>query len=134
MATGAVITKGGKNQALNMLYNGTATNSKVSQFKIGTGTTTPAETDTTLETAITSWTGGNDEKNFVSGFPTFNTTDKKVTTRGFVTASEANGNSVTEAGEVNTDGTPVLFSHDVFTAITKTATIQISFIWVHQMP
>ena len=37
----------------------------------------------------------------------------------------ANGNAITEVGDLNTDGTPVMFSHIVTTVISKTNKVQV---------
>jgi len=127
MANGAVFTKNGFNTMLNRAFKASPDYTAMSRFKIGTGTTTPTTADTDLETPITAWSGGSDYKDFVSGYPTFDEANQKVQTQGFIASTEANGNSITELGEFNTDGTPVLGSHIVITGITKTATIQVFF-------
>lgn len=113
------------NALLNRGYKSSPDNLPPSRFKIGTGTTTPADTDTGLETVIAGWNAASDFKDFVNGYPTFDTANQKVTVQGFIGASQANGNSITEYGDFNTDGTPVCSSHIVFTAITKVSTIQV---------
>lgn len=125
MAAGAVYTKNGYNALFNRGYKSSPDNTVPSRFKIGTGTTTPVETDTDLETPIEGWNAASDFKDFVAGHPTFDTGNQKVTVQGFIGASQANGNSITEYGDFNTDGTPVCSSHLVFTAITKVSTIQV---------
>lgn len=125
MANGAVYTKGGMNNLLNRGYTTTPTISVPSQFKIGTGSTTPTTTDTNLTTPITSWHAATDYKDFVSGYPTFDTVNQQVTVQGFVGASEANGNTITECGDFNKDGTPSMSSHVVFTGVAKTNAVQV---------
>jgi len=125
MANGAVITKNGANAIFNRAYKATPDYTVPSRFKIGIGTTTPAEADTGLKTVIAGWNAASDFKDFVSGYPTFDTTNQKVTTQGFIGATQANGNTITEFGDFNTDGTPICSSHLVFTGITKVATIQV---------
>ena len=122
---GAVYTISGMVALLNRGYKATPTYTVPSRFGIGTGTTTPTEADVALETPITSWSGASDFKNFVSGYPTFNTTDQKVTTQGFIASTEANSNSISETGDFNTDSAPNISSHIVFTPITKTNTVQV---------
>ena len=84
---------------------------------MGTGTNTPAVGDTDMQTPVN--INGTEFKNFVTGFPTLDTTNMIATARCFVATTEANGNSLTEFGIINTDGTPLLFSHAVHTAISE---------------
>jgi len=128
----SVITTNGRNLTLHRLYTETPTDTAPTVFKIGTGTTTADESDTDLTTTITGWNAGGDTKDFVSGYPQFDTTNKEVTVRGFISSTQANGNTISEVGEFNTDGTPKMFSHDVFTGISKTNTQEIALIWVHK--
>ena len=131
MSAGAVITNGGKNLLLKMLY-GAAGYSAVSKFKVGTGTTTPAAGDTDLQTPVT--IGAAASKAFTAGTLTFDTTNRRVTVQGFIASTECNGNVISEAGEINADGTPVLFSRDVFvTPITKNANTEMQITWTHNV-
>jgi hypothetical protein len=131
MANGASVTTVGKNLALARLFN--STNTVVSQFKIGTGTTTPAVTDVDLTTPVTAWHSATDFGEWVSGYPTFDLVNSKVTVKGYVASTEANGNTLSETGLFNSDGTPVMFSHDVHTAFSKTSTVEAIYTWVFQI-
>jgi len=77
-----------------------------------------------LTTKIANWSGGSDYKNFVTGYPTFDTTNQKVTVQAYIATTEASG-TITEIGDFNTDGTPVMSSHIVFTGIVKTSAVQV---------
>ena len=66
-------------------------------------------------------------KPVVVGTPTFDDTNLVATSQGLLLTTDGNGNSITEFGLVNTDGPPSLFSHAVFTAITKTTSVQVLF-------
>lgn len=125
MSTGSSFVKTGFNAMLNLAFKGTPDYLPPTQFKIGTGTTTPADTDTDVETVISAWYSGTDFKDYVSGYPTFNTVDQKVTFQGFIASTEANSNTITEYADFNADGSPVMFTHSVFTGITKTSAVQI---------
>ncbi len=125
MANSAVYTVSGMVGLLNRGYKGSPDYTVPSRFGIGTGSTTAVVNDVFLETPITAWSGGSDFKNYVAGFPTFDEINQKVTVRGFVASTEANGNSITEYGDFNTDAAPNLSSHIIFTGITKTSTVQI---------
>ncbi len=133
MAVGGVISNDGANLVWKRLY-GAASYTAASQFAVGTGTTTPAITDTALETIIAGgFAGAATYKDFVSGYPVYDTTNKRVTNRGYVSSTECNGNSITECGEFNTDGSKIMFSHDVFNAVTKTSSIELAIIWKHDL-
>ncbi len=125
MANGAIYTISGMVALLNRGYKSSPDYTVPSRFGIGTGTITPAVTDVELTTPITSWSGASDFKNYVSGYPIFDTTDQKVTVQGFIASTEANGNSITEYGDFNTDDAPNISSHIVFNPITKTNTVQV---------
>lgn len=125
MAVGGVITNNGKNAILKRTYGSTIT--AFTQFGYGKGTTTPAVADTDLETQVDS------NKNFVSGYPVYDTTNKRSTVRCYITATEGNEETLTEVGEFNTDGTPVMLSHDVFTGVSKSATDELVIIIKHDV-
>lgn len=67
-------------------------------------------------------------KTFVSGFPSIDIVSRVATIRGIVLTTEANNQDLTEFGTFNTDGTPLMFSRAVFTAITKNSGNQITII------
>jgi hypothetical protein len=116
---------------LDKFFNSASTYTVPSRFQIGTGTNTPTVTDTALQTPILAWSGGTDYKNYNIS-PTFDTANQKVTTQAYIASTEANGNTITEFGEFNTDGTPLMTSRAVFTGITKTSAIQAFIITVYK--
>ena len=126
MATGQLITNNGRLTMIHRAFTASPTITAPTRFKIGTGTTTPAVGDTDMTTPVN--INGTEFKNFVSGFPTIDTTNMIATVRCFVSTTEANSNTLTEFGIINTDGTPLLFSHAVHTALSKTNSIQITYI------
>jgi len=126
MATGQIITTNGLKLALNRIFKATPDYLAPTKFKIGTGTTTPAVADTDVETGVN--INGGATKSLVSGYPTLDETNMQSTIRALLLTTEGNSNSITEFGLFNEDGTPLMFSHVVFTAITKTTSVQISFI------
>jgi hypothetical protein len=73
------------------------------------------------------------EKIFVTGYPTFNETDKTVTVRAFLNTLEANGYPVTEIVTQNTDGTPRLMGHDVINEQSKSNLDEFAFVIVDEM-
>ena len=124
--TGQIITTNGKKIILNRTFLETPTILAPTQFKIGTGTTDPTLGDTDLETPVN--INGTAFKDFVSSYPLLDTTNIQSTIRCFVNSVEANGNTLTEFGIVNEDGTPLLFSRAVFSGIAKTSSNEITFI------
>ncbi|MHA1302313.1 MAG: hypothetical protein ACTSPI_01240 [Candidatus Heimdallarchaeaceae archaeon] len=111
---------------LNRAFKATPDYLAPTKFKIGTGTTTPDATDTDVETGVN--INGGATKSFVSGYPTFDETNHQVTIRCFLTTVEGNTNNITELGLFNEDGTPLMYSHAVFTAISKTSSVEVSFV------
>lgn len=126
MATGSIITTLGKKIALNRLWTPSPTYTSPTLFKVGTGTNTPVIGDTDLQTPVD--IDGDNFKGFVTGYPTLDETNMQSTIRTVLLTTEANGNSLTEFGIVNTDGTKKLFSRVVFTPITKTTSVQVIFV------
>ena len=124
--TGNIITDDGLKIALHRTYTASPTISAPTIFKIGTGTTNPTTSDTDVETSVN--INGGATKSLVSGYPILDETNLQATIRALLLTTEGNGNSITEFGLFNTDGTPIMFSHAVFTAITKTSSVQISFV------
>ena len=68
---------------------------------------------------------------FVVGYPSFNTTDKKVTNRAFLSSIQANNFNVKEWAMENSDGTPIMFCRDVNSnGSSKSDTDEFAYIWV----
>jgi len=128
MVSGSFIVNNGAKIIMNRTFKASPDYTAPTRFKIGTGTTTPTVSDTDMVTPITAWYSGGDYKNAVSGYPSFDYTNKQVTMRGYVASTEANSNSITEQGWFNTDGTVLMFDRQVFTAISKTNTDEIAFV------
>jgi hypothetical protein len=126
MANGVVFTNNGRKILINRGWTATPTYSVPSVFKVGTGTNTPTINDSDLQTAIT--ISGLATKAFVAGYPIIDETNLQTTIRCLIATSECNGSSLSEFGTFNTDGTALMSSRCVFTAITKTATVQVIFV------
>lgn len=60
------------------------------------------------------------KKIYVTGYPTFDEVNKKVTVRCHLTTLDAVGFGITELGTFNTDTSPAIIDHDVFTLQSKT--------------
>lgn len=126
MANGAVITNGGRQLMWKRMYS-LDSSTAVSRVRVGTGTTTPTVADTALGTDL----GG---VGYVSLAGTYlNTTDNKVVSTAQLGSAVGNGSTISEIGEFNTDGTPVMTSHDVFTGIAKTSSKILNFTITHQL-
>ena len=76
---------------------------------IGTGTTTPASTDTALETEVLRKT-----------IQESSTSGSTVTLSFWAATSEGNSNSFTEVGSFNAGATGDMIERDLFTAFAKT--------------
>jgi len=79
------------------------------------------------------WATADLSDTFVTGYPTFDETNKKVTLRYYLNSLQANGFPIDECGSFNTDGTPLMIDRDVFTSISKTATDEIAIVVVNTM-
>lgn len=126
MSNGQIITNDGLKIVLNRTFKSSPDFLAPSEFKVGIGTTTPSDADTDLDNVV-AIDGGN-TKSFVSGYPVLDNTNLQATIRCFLTSLEANGNSLTEFGLFNEDGSPLMFSRTVFTPITKNNSIEVSFV------
>lgn len=124
MANGAIFTKTGRVTMQNRFYKATPDYDEPSKFKIGTGTTTPAETDTDVQTPITAWNAGADSKLFDVD-PDLNESTVQATITMTVNPSQANGNSITELSTIGADGR--ISTRYVFDAVVKTSAIQLVF-------
>ena len=67
-------------------------------------------------------------KSIMPAYPTFDDTNLVVTTRAILLTTECNGSSLTEFGLFNGDVTPRMASHCVYTAISKTVSIQVIYV------
>ncbi len=127
MAVGQSLTSSGFNNILQLCWNSVDTRS-FTVFAIGTGVTTPTTATTGLSGTITGWAGGTADFKAYSTV-TFSGAAEEVTTRAFITAAEATGNSIAEYGDLNTLGTKIPAGVFVFNdAVTKTATVQLTVI------
>lgn len=126
MAVGQILVDNGKKIILDRSFNSSPTRSAPNRIKAGTGTNTPSSGDTDLQTPVN--LNGTAFKGFVSGYPSIDFTALSSEIRAILLTTEANGNSLTEFGIVNGDGTPLLFMRAVFTAFTKNNTTQVTFV------
>ena len=117
-----------KNTLLDRGFNTTPTFGAYVSGAIGTSSGAAVVSDTSLTSIISGWNNGADFKGYESGFPKFDTTARTVTTRLFVTSTQANSNILAEYGDFNGDTTPKIGGHFTYTPITKNSSIQVFFI------
>jgi hypothetical protein len=79
------------------------------------------------------WADSDLIKLYESGYPTIDEVNLTATTRTVLTSIEANGFDLSEVGLLNEDGSPLLLSHDVFTAESKSDTDEFIFIVVDEL-
>jgi len=127
MSNGQIVTTQGKGIAFHRLWTPSPTQTAPTLFAVGTGTNTPVIGDTDLQTPVTI-AGGNAFKTFDVGYPSLDTTNLQATIRCLLLTTDANGNSLTEFGLKNTDGTKKLFSRAVHTPVTKSTSVQVIYI------
>ena len=125
MGTGVVFTNQGKKVMINRFYKSVPDYTPPSTFKVGTGTTTPTAADTDLSTPSGSPPA---TSTFVTGYPLIDETNMQGTIRCQVLTTDCNGQTLTEFGVFNTDGTPKMMSRLVHTPIVKTSSIQVIYI------
>jgi len=125
------VTSLGKGIIIDRTFLSAPTKLAPTQFKVGTGTNAPSLSDTDLQTAVL--IDADQFKNFVSGFPTVDLINNEATTRMFLNTLEANGNTLTEMGVFNADGTEQLFSRATFSAVTKSSSNEVTFIQKDRM-
>lgn len=121
---GGVITSAGKRLYMRRLIGTSRTVPSV--FQVGTGTNEPVVGDTALQNPVVI-SGGSNTKVLASGYPIINEADISLTFRGVLSSTDANGNTLTEFGIFNTDGTPILYSRDTYDGIVKNSLIQIIY-------
>ncbi len=76
---------------------------------------------------------GDFTKDFVSGYPTFDTTKHEVTMRCYLTLTEANGNDLNGLAIVNEDSSPLMTGEDTYNAESKSATDEFAYIVVDRL-
>ena len=130
MANGVIFTNQGRKILLNRGFSSSPSYTIPTYFRIGTGTATPAVTDTvaTMTPNQVAFDGGGYTKAFFAGYPLLDETSLQVTTRCFVSTLDGNGSTITEFGTQNADGSPLLCSRAVFTGVAKTNTVQLIFV------
>ena len=133
MVNGASTTISGARVLLNRAWKSSPDFTNFSRGGIGTGTGTPAASDTTLGTPITAWSAGSDYKAYESSYPSFDPANRRVTVQMYVTSTQANGNNISEYGDFNTDTAPSMAGRFVFTAVTKTSGIEIYFLPTYRL-
>jgi len=107
-----VWTTAGLNEVRNWLGGSSATQPTYCAW--GTGTTTPASTDTTLE--------GEVQRNVIN---ISSVVDNVVTHETLLTTAQANGNAITKSGLFNASSGGTLFVENLYGAIQKSSLFQV---------
>ena len=126
MVIGGTLTTSALKLAFNRIYKTVPDYSIIEKFKVGTGTNTPQQSDTDLQTPVN--INGGQTKDFENTFPQLDEPNKEATIRCRLASTEADGNLLTEVGIFNTDGTPLMECRDVYTSISKSNTDEIIYI------
>ena len=116
-----------KNTVLNRAFKASPDYNAHVQGSIGTSGASASEADTDLKVVIAGWNGGSDFRTYETNYPSFDESNKQVSLRIFVSATQANGNTIREYGDFNDDGTERLGGRFTFDGIAKTSGIQIFF-------
>jgi hypothetical protein len=90
----------------------------LSHMAVGTGTTAANAADTTLEAEV--------HRDLITAT---NTSDGELELLLFLGSTVANGEDITEAGIFTSGFGGTLFARTTFTAITKTASVSVTFTW-----
>lgn len=112
---------------LNRAFLATPTNAAFTTFRIGTGTTSPSEANTNLETGLTAWGSGGETYKAFDSTPVPSTTDKTIPVQCTVGTTEGNASTITEIGVFNADGTPKMAFRITHDGIVKTSSRQIIY-------
>ena len=110
--------------------SGTTNISTIRYFRVYYKTNNNADTTSDGDILMDFWHNATRDTDynidFISGYPTYDTSLQKATLRGLISSNEATGYNIVEYGVYNTDTTPVLFSHDVSNPVSKSSTEEIS--------
>ncbi len=124
----SVVTSDCKNVLLDRGFKTSPSFTAYVSGSIGTSSGAAVVSDTALGAVVSNWNGGSDFKGFQANFPSFDTANNKVTTRVFVTSTQANSNKLVEYADFNGDaGAPKIGGRFVYNEISKTSSIQIFF-------
>lgn len=102
------------------LINGTGT--VPSHFGMGTGTTDPTISDTTLETEVDINTGAGERQPLADGTTTV-TVDQEITWSGELLTTEGNSNDLSEIGLFNASTAGDMFFRTEFFPLSKSNSI-----------
>ena len=129
ISNNSIITNKGKNILLNRAYKTSPDYNPPTVFQLGTTQTTPLLTSTVIPFPVTLESGTT--KTFVTNYPSVDENRREVTIRGYVSSTEAIGQSIDGSGLL-TSGDE-LHSMDKFNDESKSATDEFAFIWVDRI-
>jgi hypothetical protein len=118
MTNSSIKTKTFLKNMLNAHFSGTS--SPPTKMRIGTGTTTATENDTSLTNQVTTDGVSTYDIALQAGYPIVDETELNAETSIILTTTMANGNLITECGEFN--ASTELQSHHVFDGESKSNT------------
>ena len=90
----------------------------LSHMAVGTGSSAPVITNATLDAEV-----------FRGAFTTSNKTTSKITYSLFLNTGDANSYNLTEAGIFNHSVSGTMYARAVFSPITKTSSVTVTFTW-----
>jgi hypothetical protein len=121
-----MITKEGIKIIMDRAYNKTPERNAPDRFIIGTGDTEPTFEDTELDNQV-EFQLGQDDRQFLVGYPDVDLTNLKVNFIGFLNSIEGNGNNLTELGIIEST-TGKLYSRNLFPPLEKNDSVEVSFV------
>jgi len=129
LATGWNWLHSGTSTLENLTQTGTVTGD-IDYFEIVITTNNTTDTFTTGDVIfdlLRQWSYSDLEKTYVTGYPSFDTTNKEVAIRCHLPSVYANGFEINGLGIMNADTSTLLFSEDTFTTQSKTNTDEFIF-------
>ena len=117
--------------AVNALTENGTVAGAIDTFVIVITTNNSTDTFTTgdvLSDLLRQWATSDLVKNFVSGYPTFDNTNKEVTIRCFISSVEANGFDINGQALFNADTSILMTDESTFTAESKSLNDEFAFV------
>jgi len=111
-----LVTLAGRDLARDLLVGDSA--ATVTHFAVGTGSTAVAAGDTSLGSEV-----------YREAITQTSTSSGAIEFKHYLPSTEANGVDLTEAGLLTATSGGVLFARVVFAAISKTASVGVTFTW-----
>lgn len=110
---------------------GTPDNNNMDYSFIQITATGSSETWTAGKIIMDDWrvaSSGDFTKSFITGYPSLDETNIQSTIRAIILSTEANGHNLSEFGIFNSDTSAKMWSRTVFTAVSKTNSMEVTFV------